>query len=91
MSEEGVGGGKKTVMLCNIPGGCVRDQVLECLNQKFGGTFNVLYMPRGCRNHCNMFRAAINFRHDASCKLFVASFRGSGLASCLEESTVGAM
>ena len=27
-------------MLCNLPSGCVRDQVLECLNQKFGGTFN---------------------------------------------------
>ena len=47
MSEEGVDGGKKTVMLCNLPSGCVRDQVLECLNQKFGGTFNFLYMPRG--------------------------------------------
>ena len=43
MSEEGVGGGKKTVMLCNLPSGCVRDQVLECLNQKFGGTLNFLH------------------------------------------------
>lgn len=67
---------RTTIMIRNIPNKYTLKTILEEINSKFAGKYDLFYLPIDFKNGCNLGYAFINFTNSFHVLYFYEQFRG---------------